>query len=157
MITSFSKFYDLNLPCSKINNDTILSYIAFLDSDEVVHVNKTTIRTRIVGLRVILYYAMSKHYMDKFEIKAPRLPKTHKKLYSNSDLGDLMKSPKCDENGQYNFVELRTWTIINHIMEMGLRAKTLRCIKISDIDLVNKEIFLEHLKSGNQITLPFRH
>ena len=70
--------------------------------------------------------------------------------YTDDELQLLLKRPKrgC------TFAELRTWTIVNLLVNNGLRAASVRSIMAKDVDLDQMAIMLRHTKRGRTQALP---
>ena len=52
------------------------------------------------------------------------------------------------------FSEYRNWVIINLLLNNGCRAATIRNIKIKDLDLENRVIYLQHTKNKRSQVIP---
>lgn len=72
------------------------------------------------------------------------------KSFSDDDLILILQKPV----NKMDFVEWRTWTIINWVLATGNRAGTLVDIRIGDIDFKNKEIVLRHTKNKKAQIIP---
>lgn len=146
---SFSKFYDVNLPCSSITLDIVNDYIIFLkEKDEI---NDITVNTEIRGLRAILYYAMELGYVKEFKIKLIRAQKKIKETYTTEELQLLLKKPNIKKT---TFAEYRNWVITNYLLGTGNRLKTVVSLKIKDINFVDNEINLKTTKNSKQYIIP---
>lgn len=95
-------------------------------------------------------------WCNEEEITTLNLPlykaeETVKETYSDAELGKLLKKPnirKC------NFAEYRNWVIVNLLLNNGCRAATIRNIKIKDVDLENRVIYLRHTKNKRAQVIP---
>ena len=52
------------------------------------------------------------------------------------------------------FSEYRNWVIINLLVNNGCRAATVRNIKIKDLDIANRVIYLRHTKNKKSQVIP---
>ncbi len=76
---------------------------------------------------------------------------TLKETYSDDEISILLRKPnlrKC------RFSEYRTWVIVNLLMNNGCRAATIRNIKIKDLDIANRVIYLRHTKNKRAQVIP---
>ena len=76
---------------------------------------------------------------------------TIKETYSDGELEALLKKPNLRH---CKFTEYRDWVIINLLVNNGCRAATVRNIKIRDLDLDNRVIYLRHTKNKKAQVLP---
>ncbi len=69
---------------------------------------------------------------------------TVKDTYTDAELSALLARPgrNCD------FCEYRNWVIVNYLLNSGCRAATVRNIQNRDVDLVGRQVFYRHTKSG---------
>ena len=72
------------------------------------------------------------------------------KCFSDSDLTLIMQKP-LNKN---DFIEWRTWTIVNWVLATGNRAGTIVEVRVGDIDFKNKEITLRHTKNKKAQIVP---
>lgn len=72
------------------------------------------------------------------------------KCFSDSDLALILQKPLCKSD----FVEWRTWTIVNWVLATGNRAGTVVEVRIGDIDFKNREITLRHTKNKKAQIVP---
>lgn len=76
---------------------------------------------------------------------------TIKETYTDRELETLLQKPnlrKC------KFSEYRNWVIINLLLNNGCRAATVRNIKIKDLDIDSRVIYLRHTKSKKAQVIP---
>lgn len=76
---------------------------------------------------------------------------TVKETYTDTELKILLKKPdvrKC------TFAEYRNWVTVNLLLNNGCRAATIRNIKIRDLDLDNRVIYLRHTKNKKAQVIP---
>lgn len=72
------------------------------------------------------------------------------KNFSDEDLELILQKPVVKND----FVEWRTWTMVNWVLGTGNRAGTVIEIRIGDIDFRNKEITLRHTKNKKAQIVP---
>lgn len=83
-------------------------------------------------------------------IQLYKSPETVPQSYTDEELQLLLTRPKrgC------SFAEFRNWTIVNLLVNNGLRAASVRSIKVKDVNLDQMAILLRHTKRGRTQTLP---
>lgn len=89
--------------------------------------------------------------MNNFRITLPKKRKTIKETYTSEEISILLTKPNMKKT---SFSEYRTWVIINFVYGTGIRLSSLTNIKIKDIDLNSKYVFINHLKSGRIKSFP---
>jgi integrase/recombinase XerD len=72
------------------------------------------------------------------------------KSFSDADVTLILQKPLSKND----FVEWRTWTVVNWILATGNRAGTVVEIRIGDIDFKNREITLRHTKNKKAQIVP---
>ncbi len=145
---NFTKFFNPERSCREINQDTIIDYELYLQNTGVKPV---TIRTKVRGLRAILYYSMESGKIASFRVKLPKIVEEMKEPYSDEEMARLLKKPNSKT---CKFVEYRTWVLINYLYGTAQRLGTVVEIKNKDIDLENKIVRIRHLKSGKTRIFP---
>ena len=94
---------------------------------------------------------MNNNYIDEFKINLIKENDKIPKLYTDDEVMRLLKKPNMK---QCNFAEYRTWVIINFLVATGVRSRTLRNIKIKDLDLDNDLIYLNVTKNRKPLVIP---
>ena len=96
---------------------------------------------------------MSNGYINSFSIKPLKHQESQIKTINDEELEILLQKPlrNC------NFIEYRTWVIVNFIMATGARASTITNIKVDDIDFKQREITYNYLKNKNVAIIPLSH
>lgn len=72
------------------------------------------------------------------------------KAFPESDLIKVLEKPRNPDD----FIECRTWTVVNWVLATGNRASTIVDIRIGDIDFKNKEFALRHTKNKKTQIVP---
>lgn len=80
-----------------------------------------------------------------------RAEETVKETYSDAELARLLKKPNIRS---CRFPEYRNWVTVNLLLNNGCRAATIRNIKIKDVDLENRVIYLRHTKNKRAQVIP---
>ena len=140
-------YVDLNIR-KDINKHIIDGYVLYMRKNNL---KDTTININLRGIRSILYYFMKEHYIEVFEIKLIKEDDKIPKLYTDEEIKKLLKKPNMKT---CTFAEYRTWTIINFFVATGVRSRTLRNIKIKDLDFENELIYLTTMKGRRMLVIP---
>jgi len=110
-----------------------------------------TINSYLRAIRSFLYYTMKFNYIEKFKVNLIRAEDKIKETYTNQELSILLQKPNIEE---CSFSEYRNWVIINWVLSTGNRSRTLRNIKIEDLDLQNGYVKLRKVKNRKQQIIP---
>lgn len=109
----------------------------------------TSIRSYTATLKSFFSWCR-KEDLCMVSIQLYKAPETVPESYTDEELQKLLKRPKrgC------SFAELRNWTIVNLLVNNGLRAASVRSIKIRDLDLDQMVILLRHTKQKKTQVIP---
>ena len=146
----FTQFFDKNTLCSKIDKNTILDFVEWLE-EQNPGIKAKSVNSYLIDLRAIFNYLMEEDAIPKFTVKLLREEDEIIKTYNNSELERLLKKPdlkKC------NFSEYRNWVICNYLMATGVRVGTLCATRICDIDFNTNQIALKKVKNKRQYIIP---
>lgn len=148
----FMKFTNENYKDLDIKRDikkqTIDKYIMYMRTKQL---KDSSINIKLRGIRSILYYFMKNDYIEKFDIKLIKEDETIPNLYTDEEIKKLLKKPNLKT---CNFAEYRTWAVVNFFIATGVRSRTLRNIKIQDLDFDNDLIYLTKMKARKTIIIP---
>lgn len=72
------------------------------------------------------------------------------KCFSDADIQLILQKPQRKND----FIEWRTWTVVNWVLATGNRAGTVVEVRIGDIDFRNREITLRHTKNKKAQIIP---
>ena len=89
--------------------------------------------------------------ITRLNLSTYKAEETIKETYTDTELKLLLKKPdvrKC------TFAEYRNWVTVNLLLNNGCRAATIRNIKIRDLDLDNRVIYLRHTKNKKAQVIP---
>ncbi|MBR7041527.1 MAG: site-specific integrase [Clostridia bacterium] len=109
----------------------------------------TSINNHLRGIRAFLNFCFKQKYLEPFPIALLKEDETVKDPYTDEELIRLLKQPQTD-----NWVEWRSWAVVNMFIATGIRAGTLISIKICDLDFENSSIRLRKLKNRKQQFIP---
>lgn len=106
----------------------------------------TTINTYLRDVRVFLYWCMDadRLYIEtpyKISLVSGQVPLP--KIFTDEEVLTLLTKP----NDIRDYVEWRTWVIVNWVLATGNRAATICEIQIGDLDFTNRKIALRHTKN----------
>lgn len=131
-----------------ITKDTISNYIIYMQNHNL---KDTTINLRLRAVRCVLYYFMKCDYIQNFEIKQIKENEEIPNLYTDTEIKRLLKKPNMKT---CNFAEYRTWVIINFFIATGVRSRSLRNIRIKDLDFENDLIYVRVTKNRKMLVIP---
>jgi integrase/recombinase XerD len=151
-IRYFSFYLDEDVFCDEITVETMEDYIVYIKEVRRV-TNGNSINSYIRNLSPIIKYGIKKGYItEDFQIPTVKVQETHKEIYSEIELNSLLDKPK-----KRDFVEIRTWAIIWTFASTGIRARELRELKVSNVDLFNRVITVNQTKNKKVRVLPISH
>ena len=145
----FKEFFGIDFPCCDFNEDNFFDYLGILKNSK--NLSPITVNTHIRGLRAILYYFMEKEYTPYFKIKLIRCEKPIKETYTNSEIQKLIKKPDIKTD---SFAQFRNWAMVCYLLATGNRLRTVRNLKIEDLDFEDMEIKLHHVKNKKAYIIP---
>lgn len=131
-----------------INKDIISCYIIDMQNNKL---KDTTINIRLRAIRCVLYYFMKCNYIEQFEITQIREDEQIPELYTDEEIKKLLKKPNLKT---CTFAEYRTWGIINFFVATGVRSRSLRNVKIQDLDFDNDLIYIRTTKNRKLLVIP---
>lgn len=141
------KYKKLNIR-QDINKDLMDKFIIYMKDNDL---KDSTINIRIRAIRCVLYYFMRNEYIINFKILEIKEDQKIVELYSDADIIKLLKKPNIKTCG---FPEYRTWAIINFFVATGVRSRSLRNIKIEDLDFDNELIYIKVTKNRKTLIIP---
>lgn len=143
---AISKRLDVDMPIAQLTEEHLNNMICIMREEKL---SPTSIQTYTRTLKVFFSFCNEKDYTD-LNITIYKAPETVKETYTDEELTILLKKPSKN----CNFAEYRNWVIINFLLNSGVRASTVRNIKISDVDIPHKHITLRHNKNGKIQVIP---
>ena len=131
---------------SDITEKTLDSYINKRRKDG----NKDiSLATNMKHVRRFLNFCSGRGYMEKVNVIIPKFQKELKDPYSDEEMRLLLKKPRTN-----NWVEYRTWTMINYFYSTGQRLSTVLNIKVCHLDLERATVKLVWNKDKRQKYMP---
>lgn len=144
--SKFKEFYTGEM--EGITSKVVDNYVLYLRGQDLTDIS---VNTYLRGLRVVMYYFMELGYIEEFKITIHKAQKKIKETYTDREIEILLEKPdvkKCD------FVEYRTWVIVNFLLGTGCRANTLCNIKVRDINLQDGYVVYTATKNKKQQIVP---
>lgn len=142
----FLDFVGNDLMCDNVTQDLINEY--YLNLQE--HYKPETVNSYAFKISPTVKYGIEKGYIkEEIEFTHCKEQECIKDIYNDDELRVLLKRPES-----HTFVDIRAWVIINTLISTGIRAKELRELKISDINLVGGYITLNSTKNKQARIIP---
>lgn len=136
-------------------NDFIIARLTKKKLDDYLYykadkgVKAITLATVMVHIRTFLNFCISRGYMEKIEVTIPKYEKELKEPYTTEELQLLLARPKSN-----NWVEYRSWVMVNYFFSTGQRLSTVLNIKVKHLDLDNSRVKLIWNKDKIQKYMP---
>ncbi|MBR5305432.1 MAG: phage integrase N-terminal SAM-like domain-containing protein, partial [Oscillospiraceae bacterium] len=144
--TKFAEWIGKETPLSDITINDIEEYMEYkrLGGNKAV-----SVATNVRNLRCFFNFCFKRKMMEHLEITMPRYEKELKEPYSDYEMALLLVKPKGD-----SWTEYRNWAMVNYFFATGQRLSTVIHIRVKDVDLVNKRVFLLWNKDKIQKYMP---
>jgi len=145
----FAKFFDMQMSVSDIDEKLYQKYVVFLR--ETLH-NDVSINAYLRDFITTMHFLMNEGYLPQFKMKAIKVDRTAVETYTDAELVALLKKPnlkKC------KFLEYQSWVITNFLFSTAVRQRSLRFIKIKDVDFDNSVIYVTVTKNRKPLIVPF--
>lgn len=136
-----------DLPVEEFNKQW---FNRFIDEESAKGLSSYTVYTRCIDLRTIVNYFIQEDYCDYFAIRMPKYTYELKEPYTDEEIKILLQKP----NRNCSFIEYQTWVAINILLSTGIRSKSLRYLKCSDVDFNNAVLKVNVTKNGKPLILP---
>ena len=136
-------------------NDTLVSEVTTDLLEEYAEYkmecgNKSvSVATNIRHLRCFLRFCERRRMCGHIDITIPKYEKELKEPYTNEEMALLLIRPRGE-----NWIEYRCWAMVNYFFATGQRLSTVINIKVKDVDLINKQVFLAWNKDKIQKYMP---
>ena len=110
--------------------------------------SEQTIISSLRHFRAIYYFAANNHWIRKKKIEIKDAQPPIKKTFTQNELEKLSVKPKMN-----NFVEYRSWVIIQYLLYTGNRISSVINLKVGDIDIENMAITVNTQKNRKPTTI----
>lgn len=140
--------FDELTPLFEVNSDIFKRWtLDMLDRD----IKPTSINRYLRDCKVFLNWCTNNALLfNEVEITMVKGQEEPLKCFSDDDLRIVLQKPM----NKNDFIEWRTWTIVNWVLATGNRAGTIVDVRIGDIDFKNREITLRHTKNKKNQIIP---
>ena len=145
----FAKFFDMQMAVTDIDEKLYQKYVVFLR--ETLH-NDVSINAYLRDFITTMHFLMNEGYLPHFKMKAIKVDRTGVETYTDAELMKLLKKPnikKC------KFLEYQSWVITNFLFSTAVRQRSLRYIKIKDVDFDNSVVYITVTKNRKPLIVPF--
>lgn len=134
---------DDNIDINTISKIYVQQWVeSLLEQDKRI----TTINAYLRDVRVFLYWCMNderKYIENAYKINLVKGQEPLPKSFTDEEVEKLLRKP----NNIMDFVEWRTWVIVNWVLATGNRAATITEIRLEDLDFNSGRIALRHTKT----------
>lgn len=134
---------DDSIDVNEINKTYIQQWV---DAMRIKKMRVTTLNSYLRIIRVFLYWCMDadRGYIEyPYKIALVKGQEPLPKIFSEEEIEILLQKPTNNKD----WVEWRTWAIVNWAVGTGNRAATICELKIGDLDFTNHEAALRHTKN----------
>ena len=141
--------FDEHTPLNVVNNEMFKAWtLDLLERDLRI----TSINHYLRHCKVFFNWCINNALFPLPELKIDMLRGQENpiKCFPDDELALILQKPVNNND----FVEWRTWSIVNWVLATGNRAGTIVEVKIGDIDFKNKEISLRHTKNKKTQIIP---
>lgn len=140
--------FDEYTPLHIVNSDMFKKWtLDLLDRD----VKPTSINRYLRDCKVFFNWCINNALLfTPIKIEIVKGQEESIKCFSDDDLALILQKPVK----RNDFIEWRTWTIVNWVLATGNRLGTVVEIRLGDVDFKNREITLRHTKNKKAQTIP---
>lgn len=141
--------FDEYTPIHTVNNEMFIQWTADLLERDI---KPTSINRYLRDCKVFFNWCINNAllYIPELKIDMVKGQEEPIKSFSDADLALILQQP----TNKNDFIEWRTWTVINWILATGNRAGSVVELRIGDIDFKNREITLRHTKNKKAQIVP---
>ena len=125
-------------------------YINYLTNERGIKV--ISVNERLKYIRKLMNYAYKCGYCAKFNIELLKDTTENKTPLTQEEVQKLIAKPT-----KMTFSEVRSWAIANLVLSCGIRSRNVREVKVSDLDLHNRTLYLRDTKSHKPQTIYLSH
>lgn len=134
--------------CSELTEDTIFEWMAALKEDGI---RPQSINHYLRDMRTFVNWCKNKGYITgKLKVQLTKAQEELPKDYTKEEMALLLRKPLHKDE----FVEWRTWAIVNFIYATGARESTVCNLTVGTVDLKNKHIIYTHTKNKKPQVIP---
>ena len=131
----------------------IPNFMAFFQDylSNVLQLSPQTVLSAVRHVKAIIYFTQEQGWVRDFGIKIKEVKPEIKNVFSQNELDKISKKPKLRED---NFVEYRTWVMIQYLSATGNRIGSVLALNVSDIDFENNTIRINITKNNQPKLMP---
>lgn len=133
-------------PASSLRVQELDNYMYELSTTGVKPI---TIATDMRHIRRFINFCAKRGYMVEMEVPIPKVEVEIKEPYTEDEMRALLKKP-----AGANWVEFRSWVMVNYFFSTGQRLSSVLNIKVKDVDLAEHKVKLVHNKDKRQKYMP---
>jgi len=145
-VSNFIDWFGGDNPVEEITTAVLEEYMMYKREQGIKPVS---VATNIRHIRCFVRFCEKRGIMKRVEITMPRYEKEVKETYTDEEMALLLVRPRGE-----NWVEYRCWAMVNYFFATGQRLSTVINIKVKDVDLINKQVFLTWNKDKIQKYMP---
>lgn len=114
-------------------------------------VSPQTVLSSVRHVKAIIYFTQEQGWVKEFGIKVKDIKPEIKDTFTQGDLDRLGKKPKLRAD---NFVEYRTWVMIQYLSSTGNRIGSVLALDVRDIDFEQGTIRINITKNNEPKLMP---
>ncbi len=141
-----SEFLGDEYDISQLSNNVVYDYINFLCDN--YSSKTTTLNSRLRYVRNLFNFAHEQGYCNKLKIKLIKENQENKTPLTKEEVQKLIVRPK-----NMRFTEVKMWVIANLVLSTGIRSRNVREVKVCDLDVSNRTLYLRDTKSHKPQTI----
>ena len=129
------------------------NFIAYYDDwlTNVRSVSKQTVLSSKRHVKAIIYFAQELGWVKEYGISVKEIKPDIKNTFTQHELNAISKKPKLRSD---NFVEYRTWVMIQYLSATGNRIGSVLALNVGDIDFEQKCIKINTTKNNEPKLMP---
>jgi integrase/recombinase XerD len=139
----------MQMPVREMDAQLYQKYVIFLR--ETLH-NDVSINSYLRDFITTMHFLMNEGYLPYFKMQAIKVDRSGVETYSEEELMALLKKPnikKC------SFIEYQSWVMTNFLFSTAVRQRSLRFIKVKDLDFDNNVVYVTVTKNRKSLIVPF--
>ena len=144
----FYKFFSSDMTLSEMTLSLYNSYVIHLT--QTLH-NDISINSYLRDLIATLHFLMKEGYVTPFKMQSIKTDKNHVETYTDDELITLLKKPNLKN---CSFIEYQCWVMTNFLFCTGVRQRSLMNIKVKDINIQNRLVFVNVTKNRKPLIVP---
>ena len=145
-VSNFIKWYGEEKPIAELTAAKLDKYI---DKKTKEGLKEVSIASTMKHIRAFVKFAVKRNYMLEIEVTVPKFEFEQKEPYTDEEMALLLKKPKTN-----NWVEYRSWVMVNYFFATGQRLSSVLNIKVEHLDLGGCRVYLEHNKDKIKKWMP---